>query len=235
METQKSLSFVLPMYNESGNIEKAVTLLKNLATPITQDFEIIVVDDASKDASASIVMDISGRDKRVKLYRMAKNTKFGGAFAEGFKRASKEIIVYMDSDMPVGPEDIKTAISMIDDADIVTAVSGVEKGDTAFRKFVSEGYNNLVRKLFGLNIKDINSGCKIVRRSLVKDLEFISKSPFVDAEIFLHARKKNARIKEYSLIFRTRSAGKSHIASVPIILATFRDMMKVWLRYGRSK
>ncbi|MFA6636435.1 MAG: glycosyltransferase [Candidatus Omnitrophota bacterium] len=231
----KSISFVMPMYNESANIERAVTLLKNLASSITEDFEIIVVDDASSDGSAGIVQDIAGYDKRIKLYRMKRNTKFGGAFAEGFKRASNEIIVYMDSDMPVGPEDIKASIAMIDDADIVTAVSGVEKGDTAFRKFISEGYNNLVRSLFGINIRDINSGYKIVRRELIKDIEFISQSPFVDAELFMHALKKNARIKEYSLIFRSRTAGRSHIASLPMILATFRDIAKLWFRSRRER
>ena len=235
MKHEKSISFVMPMYNESANIEKAITLLKNLALSLTENFEIIVVDDASKDASAGIVQDMAGYDKRIKLYRMAKNTKFGGAFAEGFKRASKDIIVYMDSDMPVGLEDIKATIAMIDDVDIVTAVSSVEKGDTAFRKFISEGYNNLVRNLFGLNIKDINSGYKVVRRSLIRDIEFISQSPFVDAELFLHALKKNARINEYSLIFRTRFAGRSHIASLPIISATFRDMIKVWLRHRQGR
>ena len=235
MKNEKSISFVLPMYNESANIERAVTLLKNLAEPLTEDFEIIVVDDASKDASAAIVQDMAGYDDRIKLYRMEKNTKFGGAFAEGFKRASKEIIVYMDSDLPVSREDITASIEMIEEADIVTAVSSVEKGDTPFRKFISEGYNNLVRSLFGLNIKDINSGYKIVRKELVRDIEFISKSPFVDAELFMHAIKKTARIKEYSLIFRTRSAGKSHIASLPIISATFRDMIKVWFTRRREK
>jgi glycosyltransferase involved in cell wall biosynthesis len=223
------------MYNESGNIEKTITLIRNLASSVTDDFEIIVVDDASKDASAGIVSSMSEQDKRIKLYRMEKNTKFGGAFAEGFKRASKDIIVYMDSDMPVGSEDIASSIAMIDDADIVTAVSGVEKGDTRFRKLLSEGYNDLVRKLFDLKIKDINSGYKVVRREIVKDMEFISRSPFVDAELFLHALKKKARIKEYSLIFITRSAGKSHIASLPIISATFMDMIKVWFKYRKTK
>jgi glycosyltransferase involved in cell wall biosynthesis len=235
MVRKKSISFVMPMYNESANIEKAITLFKNLASTITEDFEIIVVDDASSDGSAGIVQDMAGYDNRIKLYRMKRNTKFGGAFAEGFKRASKEIIVYMDSDMPVGPEDIRSSIDMIDDADIVTAVSRVEKGDTAFRKFISEGYNNLVRNLFGINVRDINSGYKIVRRELIKDIKFISQSPFVDAELFMHALKKNARIKEYSPIFRSRAAGRSHIASVPMILATFRDIVKLWFRERRER
>jgi glycosyltransferase involved in cell wall biosynthesis len=228
MNKEKSLSFVLPMYNESTNIERTISLLKGLAGSMTQDFEIVVVDDASTDASAGIVQGIAKQDKRIKLFCLQKNTKFGGAFAKGFKSSSKEIIVYMDSDMPVAPEDIKTALSMVDDADIVTTVSCVEKNSTGFRKIISKTYNSLVRSLFKISINDINSGCKIVRRELVADIEFISQSPFVDAELFLHAIKKNARIKEYPLVFRPRPSGKSHIAGLPVILATFRDMIKLW-------
>jgi len=81
----------------------------------------------------------------------------------------------------------------------------------------------------------INSGYKVVRRDLVRDLEFISKSPFVDAELFLHAIRKKATVRQYPLVFKTRTAGKSYIASFPIILATFRDMIKVWFQCRKEK
>jgi glycosyltransferase involved in cell wall biosynthesis len=235
MSKRKSVSFVLPMYNESDNIERSLNVLLSLALSVADDYEIVVVDDASRDASAGIVQGMADRNEKIKLYRMSKNTKFGGAFAEGFRRASKEIVVYMDSDMPVGEEDITRTIELIDDADIVTAVSKVEKGDTAFRRLISSGYNGIVRFLFGLNIRDINSGYKVVRRSIVHDARFISESPFVDAELFLHALRKNARIKQYSLVFRKRVGGKSYISNVPMILATFRDMIKVWFRHRKSR
>lgn len=224
-----SVSFVMPMYNEAENIERTILKVKDVASGITNDFEIIVVDDASKDGSADLVLKIADRDRRVKCFRLLKNTKFGGAFAECFKNASKDIIIYMDSDMPVSQNDIKEAFTLINDTDIVTGYSKVKKGDTIARKFMSGVYNMIVQLLFSLNVKDINSGFKIVKRELVKDLNFISRSPFIDVEIFIHAREKGASVKQYPLIFLPREGGKSHIAAFPIIVATFRDILKVFL------
>ena len=229
MQEKPAISFVLPMYNESGNIETTITVLKSLGEELSRDYEIIVADDASTDASADIVAGMAGADKRIKLYRLSKNTKFGGAFAEAFKNATKDVIIYMDSDLPVSSEDIRSSLPLIGEADIVTGYSRVKKGETSLRKTISWAYNKMVDKLFGLDIADINSGYKIVRKDLVSDMDFISKSPFVDVELFIHARKKGATVRQYPLIFLPRPAGVSHIARLPVIFATFRDMIKVKL------
>ena len=221
------ISFVLPMFNEKDNIKKTVDALNSIAKEITNDHEIIIVDDASTDNSVEIVKALSEDDSALKLYCLEKNTKFGGAFAKGFKQASKDVIMYMDSDMPVAIEDIKQSFPLIEKADIVTGFSKVKKGDTIKRKIVSAGYNFLVQTLFGLNVKDINSGYKIVRKSLIDDIEFVSRSPFVDVELFLHAKRKNGTVEQYPLIFRSREGGQSYIARFPVIWATFVDMIKV--------
>jgi glycosyltransferase involved in cell wall biosynthesis len=222
------------MFNERDNIESALGLLKSVAGELAAKYEIIVVDDASSDGSGDIVEGMARNDEVIRLYRMEKNTMFGGAFAEGFRRASKDVIIYMDSDLPVSMEDIKESFSMIDGNDIVTGYSKIKKGDTPLRKIISGVYNLMVQGLFGLNIRDINSGYKIVKRDLIADADFISRSPFVDVELFLHAARKGSRIKQYGLVFQPRPGGKSYIARLPVIWATFRDMMKVKVRSGRT-
>ncbi|MBU0683881.1 MAG: glycosyltransferase family 2 protein, partial [Candidatus Omnitrophica bacterium] len=156
MKKKFSISFVLPMFNENENIKTTIALIKTLALELTDDYEIVIVDDASTDESATIVESAAKNDNTIKLFRLKKNSKFGGAFSKGFKEASKDIIVYMDSDMPVKLEDIKESFPLISDFDIVTGYSRVKKGDTGTRKIISAGYNALVQSLFGLDIKDIN-------------------------------------------------------------------------------
>jgi glycosyltransferase involved in cell wall biosynthesis len=189
----------------------------------------VIVDDASTDNSAEIVEQMSREDDKVKLFRLQKNTKFGGAFAKGFKNAQKEVIVYMDSDLPVSIDDIRNSVPLIRDNDIVTGYSKVKKGDTINRKIMSSVYNLIVQALFGLNVKDINSGYKIVKRKVIDNMIFLSKSPFVDVELFIHAKKHGYKVKQYPLIFLSRASGKSYIARGPVILATFLDMLKVRL------
>lgn len=230
MNKQLSISFVMPMFNEKDNIKNTIDRIKSVAGEITRDYEIIVVDDASTDGCGGIVDEIARHDDTVRSLRLERNTKFGGAFVECFRRVSKDVIMYLDSDMPVSVEDIKASFPLIYEADIINGYSKVKKGDTLKRKFISGVYNLLVQFLFGLNIKDINSGYKIVRAELVKDLKFISLSPFIDVELFLHARKKNARVRQYPLIFHPRTGGRSYIARPAIVFATLHDMLKVKLR-----
>ncbi len=227
-----SISFVLPMFNESDNIANTIKVIKGLAKELTNDYEIVVADDASTDASADIVEGMAKTDSDIKLVRLWRNTKFGGAFAEAFKAASKDVIIYMDSDMPVKLEDVKASFPFIREFDIVTGYSKVKKGDTIRRKIISSIYNLMVQTLFGLSIKDINSGYKIVRKTLVDDIKFISHSPFVDVELFLHAKRKKYKVYQFPLIFTSRSGGKSYISGIPVIIATFIDMIKVRMNYS---
>lgn len=219
-----SISFVLPMYNESSNIENTVNRISKLAGELTGDHEIIIVDDASTDKAAEIAGRIASQNPRVKLIRLEKNTKFGGALAEGLKNAGKEVVVYTDADMPVKEEDVKKGLALLEDADVITGYSLVLKDSSIKRIMMSKVYNFLVQVLFGLNIKDINSGFKIYRAKVVKGLNLISKSPFVDVEIFAEAKKRGFRIKQFGLIFDLRTKGASTISRLGVVARTFFDM-----------
>jgi glycosyltransferase involved in cell wall biosynthesis len=214
------------MYNESANIENTLTRVSRLAQELSGDYEIIVSDDASTDASASLVSDIAQKDPRIKLVRLKKNTKFGGALAEGLKNASKEVVIYTDSDLPVKEEDVKRGLSLLDRADVVTGCSMVIKDMSLKRIAMSKGYNFLVQLLFGLSIKDINSGFKIYRSKVLKGLRLISRSPFVDVEIFAEAKRRGFKIEQFGLIFDLRTNGVSTISRLSVVARTFYDMLR---------
>jgi glycosyltransferase involved in cell wall biosynthesis len=142
----------------------------------------VLADDASSDGTGGIADRLSKEDARIKSVRLKKNTKFGGALGAGLKSASKDIIIYTDADLPVKEEDVKKGLALLEEADVVTGYSLVLKDDSLKRIVMSKVYNFLVRALFGFRIKDINSGFKIYKSKVIKDLRLISKSPFVDVE-----------------------------------------------------
>lgn len=213
------------MFNEAANISQTIRRASKLASEICNDYEIVVVDDASTDGCGGIVDVIASQDPHVKPFSLKTNTKFGGALKEGLENASKDIIIYTDSDFPAKEEDIKRALELLDEADIITAYSLVIKNASLKRIMLSKGYNFLVSLFFGLNIRDINSGLKIYKKEALEGVALRSKSPFIDVEIFAEAARKNCRIKQFGLIFDLRTQGKSTISRPGIVARTFWDML----------
>ncbi len=224
--TKYTISFVLPMYNESANISDSLRKISRLAAELSDDYEIVVADDASTDKSADIVERLALQDKHIKLIRLKKNTKFGGALSEGLRNASKDIIIYTDADLPVKEEDVKKGLSMLYDADVVTGYSLVFKDVTVKRILMSKVYNFLVQFLFGLSIKDINSGFKIYKSNVLKGLRLRSRSPFVDVEIFAEASKRGFKVRQFGLLFELRTKGSSTISRLNVVARTFWDMFR---------
>jgi glycosyltransferase involved in cell wall biosynthesis len=214
------------MYNESKTIERTIRGLTEIAKGLLNDYEIIIADDASSDESASIVDRIAGKDPRIRITRLQKNTKFGGALRKGIENARKDIIIYTDSDLPIGAENVREALRLLDKSDIVTAYSRVHKGETVKRKVISKVYNFLIQLLFRTSLKDINSGFKIYKRKIFNGMELISESPFVDVEIFVKAMRKGFTVEQYPVIFKERKGGKSYISRPGVILRTFLDMIR---------
>ena len=192
-----NISFVLPMYNEANTIGDTIKKVTSIAKELASDYEIIIADDGSTDGSGKIADIAATKDQNLKVTHLKRNTKFGGALRAGIKLASKDIILYTDSDLPIDALDIKGAFSALDSADIVTAFSRVKKGETLRRIIISKVYNFLIQSFFRTNIKDINSGFKIYKRKVFEGMELISESPFIDVEIFIRAKRKGCTIKQY--------------------------------------
>ena len=213
------------MFNEAENIPETVRRITALAGTICSDYEIVIADDASTDGSADVVAALAAKDGRIKLIRLETNTKFGGALKAGLGAASKDIIVYTDSDLPAREEDIAKALELLKEADVITAYSLVLKDMSLKRIVMSKVYNFLVQLFFGLKIRDINSGLKIYKREVLQGLDLKSRSPFIDVEIFAEAARRNFRIKQYGLIFDLRTRGKSSISRMSVVARTFWDML----------
>jgi len=220
-----SVSFVFPMFNEADNIKDTIHRASVLARQISDDYEIVVADDASTDGSGEIVDKAAEEDKHIVSVRLKTNTKFGGALNAGLMAATKDIVVYTDSDFPAKEDDIRKAIQLLDGSDVVTAYSLTIKDANPKRIIMSKGYNFLVQLFFGLHLKDINSGLKIYKRKVLEGLALRSKSPFIDVEIFAEAARRGFTIKQYGLIFDMRTTGSSTISRMSVVARTFWDML----------
>jgi len=228
------ISLVLPMFNEGPVVDATLKQAVDALERQFADFEIVVADDASTDGCADKVEQWTRKDPRIRLVRLPHNQRFGGALCAGLQAGSKDFLVYTDFDLPIRLDSLPRLLEAFADADVLTGYSDAGAKYANFKsKVISLGYNSMVRALFGLRLRDINFGFKAVRRSVWEKLQLRSRSPFVDAELFVQAEYLGFRVKEIPVPFVQRQLGASHIRRLDVIAATMLDMAKLRLTLSR--
>ncbi|HVP39629.1 MAG TPA: glycosyltransferase family 2 protein [Candidatus Saccharimonadales bacterium] len=229
----ESISFVFPMYNERENIEEMIFRTLAVAPELTRDFEIVVVDDASTDGSGAIVDRLAERHPAVRCIHHPVNRKLGGALRTGFAASTKALAVYTDSDLPIDMNDIKLALPYIEQADVLIGYRLV-RTEGLRRRVISKAYNWIIRRAFGLRVRDVNFAFKVLRRPVLEAIELRSEGSFIDAEIILEALRHGFRVREVGMMFYQRTAGKSSLAGAGVILKILAEMWEYWRRTRRA-
>jgi glycosyltransferase involved in cell wall biosynthesis len=224
-----SISVFLPAYNEEDNIERAVRSTVEVLRQISDDWEVIVVNDASKDRTAEIAEALSKEIPGVHAIHHQKNTRLGGALRTGFTHASKEVVFYTDADNPIDMNDLKWAVPLMAEADFITGYR-LNREEPMKRKIYSRCYNWLIRLLFGLKVRDVNFSFKLVKQDVLKKVKMRSLGSFIDAELLIEARKHGFCIKEVGVKYYPRTKGESTLASPSVI---FKILDELWVYYRR--
>ncbi len=228
------ISLVLPMFNEAPVVDVTLKQAIEGLERRFADFEIVVADDASTDGCAEKVEQWTRKDPRIRLVRLPHNQRFGGAVCAALQGGTKDFLVYTDFDLPIRLESLPRLLEAFSDADVLTGYSDAGAKYANWKsRVISLSYNFMVRALFGLRLRDINFGFKAVRRSAWEKLQLRSRSPFVDAELFVQARYLGLRVKEIPVPFVHLDVGTSHIRRLDVIAATMLDMVKLRLTLSR--
>jgi len=221
--TLPSLSFVFPMYNEIGNIENCVAQALATGYKITSDLEIVVVDDCSTDGCGALADELAARHPELKVVHHAKNRKLGGALRTGFAAATKDWILYIDSDLPIQMDDALKAIPLTANADMVIG-NRHGRAEGMKREIMSFVYNRLIRVLFGLKVRDVNFAFKLFRRAVVDRITLQSEGSFIDAELLIETHRAGFAIAELPMRYYERTAGVSTLASGSVVVRILHEM-----------
>ncbi|MEJ2354411.1 MAG: glycosyltransferase family 2 protein [candidate division WOR-3 bacterium] len=231
MSREKSgISCVFPAYNEEKNIETAIREAIKVFVEIRLDYEIIVVDDGSEDGTSEVTLDMAKKNKNIRLIKHPANFGYADALKTGFKSASKKYLFYTDADNQFDLKDIKRALPLIEEADMVIGYRS-KKAINIMRKVGSFGYNLLARKLLALDVKDIDCAFKIFRREVFDKIEIETRDWLVDAEVIAKACKNNMIIKEIEVRHLPRKRGKVTVKAGDVVrsfkgLLNLRKMVK---------
>jgi len=240
MPKQPSLSLVIPMFNEEENIEHALACaIGALARHCGEDWEIVVVDDASEDRSAAIVEREAAAEPRIRLLRHPVNRKLGATLKTGFAAARKDVVLYMDADLPFDPETIGPALRAmtVTRADLIAGYRLDRTGEGLRRTIYSYLYNTLIGLLFGWPHRDINFSFKLIRREVLEAIELKSEGSLIDAELIVKAKNLGFVIQQLGLDYFPRSRGVSTLSSPAVIFKILRELIELYpeMRHPRRR
>jgi len=232
---QESISIIIPAYNEEQSLEQAVLFTWNSFHTLGLDFEIIIVDDKSTDNTAGIADAIAANHENILAVHHAVNKGIGGAFRSGIDRATKEFVIFVPVDNPLGTEDIEAYLKHMKSSDIVVGSRAERIGYTRFAYFASMIYNRILIPLFfNVGISDVN-WIQVYRRRLFSEriIDFKNDRIFFLVEILVLARKQNLIITEVPAKMKRRIHGKSTCARPSMMVSTFLDMLSFFRQIHR--
>ncbi len=228
-----SISVVLPAYNEEENVGPAVTEAIEIVGAVASDYEVIVVDDGSRDGTADKVRQLAERYPQVRLVQHQVNQGYGAALYTGFTSARKELVFFTDSDLQFDLGEIEKLLPFIDEYDLVIGYRAPRR-DPFMRKLNGWGWSALVTLLFGYTSRDIDCAFKLFRREIIDRINIESRGATLSAEFLVRAKRAGYRIHEVPLAgHRPRVAGSQTGARLDVITRAFRELIRfrwrLWL------
>lgn len=232
-----SITIAIPAYNEQENLEYVVKdCLKSLPRYFT-DYEVLIVDDGSKDQTPQIADRLAKENKFVRVIHQP-NGGYSKAMLTGIRNAKCEFVAYLPADGQYTVDDMKAMYPLMASSDLVLGYRGIRKDYNLYRKILSYGYLIMLWLMFGIDVQDLN-GPNIWRTKEVNKLKEIysvnSKGVFILAEIVARFKKKNLRISEAPSVYRSRRAGDVKNTKFKVVKDTYTDAFKVWWKMITGK
>src|SRR5439155_16679010 len=189
-------------------------------------YEILVVDDGSRDGTAAAVEAVASVHPHVRLLRHAGNRGYGAALGTGFEAARGELVAFTDADGQFDLADLERLIYLADLAPVVVGYRE-DRQDPWRRRFFSWGYNQLVRRLVGTGVRDCDCALKVFRRDALQSLLPESEHFFVNTEMLARARQLRMPVAEVGVTHRPRRHGQSKV-SLGDIPRTLSVLLPFW-------
>jgi glycosyltransferase involved in cell wall biosynthesis len=228
----QKLSIFFPMWNEEAYIRRAVDAGREACRSLVDageiaDYELIVVDDASTDATPAIADELAATDPHVKVVHHPVNRKLGGSMKTGFAAATGDVVLYTDADLPFDMAEVPKALRLLRyyEADIVSAYRFDRTGEGTLRGVYTLVYNLLIRALFGVQMRDINFAFKLCRARVFEHIELRSEGSFIDAELIIRARRLGYDVIQFGVDYFPRTRGESTLSSMRVIRRIVREML----------
>lgn len=220
---------VLPAYNEEANVGPVIESALDVLPGLADQYEVIVVDDGSRDATSTVAEDWVERSyPAVRLLVHHSNRGYGAAIRSGLQHAGLDLVFYTDADRQFDISELEYFLPYLEHNDLVIGFR-VYRYDTVLRSLVSWVYNRIVGVLFRVRVRDVDCSFKLLRREVTDKLALETNDFFVDTEIVARARKWNFRIAQKGVRHYPRPAGETTVRPSDV-WRTLRTIAHMWRR-----
>lgn len=224
-----SLSIFFPVYNDWGTVASMVILADRMARELTDDYEIIAVNDASPDHSGVILEELSRRIPNLRVVTHPVNKGYGGALQSGFRSATKDFIFYTDGDAQYDVRELLDLWKARDGADLVNGFK-LRRSDPIHRKVIGTLYHHFVRFWFRLRIRDVDCDFRLIRRSIMDRFGLREESGLICVELVAKIHATGCRIHEVPVHHYHRMHGRSQFFNLRRVLRVLLGMTGLWWR-----
>ena len=228
-EKRPSLSIFFPAYNDAGTIASLAIVAHMTARQLTDDYEVIVVEDGSPDHTGELLDEMARHFTWLKVVHHQKNRGYGGALRSGFATASKELVFYTDGDAQYDPREMQALWGAFGpDVDFVNGFK-LGRSDPFHRVVIGRVYHWFVKLAFGLRVRDVDCDFRLMRRSVFDKVELTRSSGVICVELMKKVQDHGFRIGQVGVHHFHRSYGKSQFFNFPRVARTLLDLIKLWL------
>jgi glycosyltransferase involved in cell wall biosynthesis len=233
------LTVFFPAYNDSGTIASMVMRATQVASALTPDYEVVVVNDGSADATAEILDELARIYPNVRVVHHPRNLGYGAALQTGFRTASKELIFYTDGDAQYDPAELPALWARMDaDVDLVNGYK-ISRSDPLHRIVIGRVYHYTVKFLFGLKVGDVDCDFRLMRKSIFDQVRLEKTSGVICLEMMKKIQDAGFRIVEEPVHHYHRTFGTSQFFNFRRIFQTGVDVLRLWFtlvirRRGRA-
>ena len=230
------ISVFFPAFNDGGTIASMVILASATLKKVTDDFEIIVVDDGSVDSTADVLQELQKNLTHLKVVHHGANMGYGAALITGFSNCCKEYIFYTDGDAQYDVRELPLLLAEMKDG--IDWVNGykIVRSDPLHRKILGRIYHWIAKIVFDLKLRDVDCDFRLIRRSVFERVALESTDGVICVEMIKKFQDIGFRVKEVPVHHYFRAYGKSQFFNFPRIFRIANHLIKLWwnLRIKKS-
>jgi glycosyltransferase involved in cell wall biosynthesis len=232
---KKSLSIFFPVYNDWGTIGSMVAQAITTAEKVTDDFEIILVNDGSKQATVDILNFLEKKFDKVRVIHHEKNRGYGGALRTGIYSSKKDLIFYTDSDAQYDVTEMTRLFEKMNGK--VDVVNGwkLKRSDPFYRVWIGKIYHYFTKFMFGFKIRDVDCDFRLMKREIFDKIQLESNSGLICVEMIKKITDAGYVFDEVPVTHHFRPSGKSEFFNFRRVFKVGIDMIKLWWKIEMKK